>query len=91
MQQSHAVNIEWENYSGIAFESINNISTIKSLRVSDGIFPFLTTISGTLSRKIRKGFFTIALIGVILGMYQDMFRFRSLIICGMACRAGKIK
>lgn len=74
VQQSHAVNIEWENYSGIAFESINNISTIKSLRVSDGIFPFLTTISGTLSRKIRKRIFYYRTRGAILGMYQDMFR-----------------
>lgn len=42
--QSHVCNLEWENFNGASFESVNNISLIQSLRIGDKIFPFLKKI-----------------------------------------------
>ncbi len=72
--QSHIVNLEQENFSGMAFESINNISIIKSLRIGEKIFPFLSKISQRLSAKIRKRIYLYRIRAGILNLYQEFFR-----------------
>jgi len=74
VQQGHIVNLEVEKYSGIRFESINNIYIIKALRVGKKIFPFIDRISHRLSKKIKKRIFFFRLRGGVLNLYQDFFR-----------------
>lgn len=72
--QSHICNLEWENFSGISFESINNISIIKSLRIGGKIYPFLIKISQRLSEKIKKRIFYFRIRASSLNLYQEFFR-----------------
>lgn len=74
VRQSHVVNLEWENFNGIAFESINNISLVKSLRIGDKIFPFLTTIGDRLTSKIKKRIYYYRIRAGALNIYQEFFR-----------------
>lgn len=72
--QSHIVNLEQENFSGMAFESINNISIVKSLRIGERIFPFLEKISQRLVEKTRKRIYLYRMRAGILNLYQEFFR-----------------
>lgn len=73
-QQSYRVNLEWEQFNGTSFESINNISIVKSLRIGEKIFPFLEKISERLTKKIRKRVFLYRMRSGILSIYQELFR-----------------
>ncbi len=77
--QSHLVNIEQENFNGVSFESINNISVIKSLRIGEKIFPFIDRISFKLLGKIKKRIFYYRMREGILNLYQEFFRL--LLVC----------
>ncbi len=72
--QSHICNLEWENFNGVAFESVNNISIVKSLRIGERIFPFLLKISQNLSAEIKKRIYYFRRRGIILNIYQEIFR-----------------
>jgi len=75
VKQAHVTNLEWEKFNGIAYESINNISTIKSLGIGKGIYPFLIKISKKLKEKIKKRIQHFRVRGGILSLYQETFRF----------------
>lgn len=79
VEQSHVVNLEMEKFSGLAFEAINNISTVKSLRLGEKIFPFLVSVSEVLYEQIRKRIYFYRVRTCILDIYQEFFR---LIIVG---------
>ena len=72
--QSHIVNVEYENFEGVAFESVNNISIVKSLRIGEKIFAFLADISKKLYEKIRVRIYYYRLREGILNLYQESFR-----------------
>ncbi|MBT4277145.1 ABC transporter ATP-binding protein [Candidatus Falkowbacteria bacterium] len=74
VDQAHICNLEWENFSGISFESINNISIVKSLRIGEKIYPFLVKISQRLSEKIKKRIFYFRIREGSLNLYQEFFR-----------------
>ncbi len=74
VQQSHVVNLELENFSGIAFESINNISIIKSLRIGGKLSPFILQVSRRLIKKIHKRIYFYRMRSGILNLYQEFFR-----------------
>lgn len=71
--QAHKANIEWEKFSGITFESINNISIVKSLRIGDKITPFINKASHKLIKEIKKRVSQFRIRGGILGLYQELF------------------
>ena len=72
--QEHLVNLEWEDFNGVAFESINNISIIKSLRIGEKIFPFLVDISQRLAKEIKKRIYYYRMREGMLNLYQELFR-----------------
>ncbi len=51
---SREVNIEEENFSGLLFEGINNIKTIKVMSMANTIEGYLSKIGTELFQKIRK-------------------------------------
>lgn len=71
---SHLVNLEEEQYSGMAFESMNNIAVVKSLPIADRIFSFLRQITSRLVKKIQKRILYYRIRSVSLGLYQEVFR-----------------
>jgi len=74
VHQSHLTNLEWENFNGIAFESINNISLVKSLRIGEKIFPFLVSIGNRLTSKIKNRIYYYRVRAGTLNLYQEIFR-----------------
>jgi ABC-type multidrug transport system fused ATPase/permease subunit len=74
VQQSHIVNLEQENFTGFGFETINNISIVKSLRIGNALLPILEKIGKMLAQKIRKRIYFYRMRAGILNLYQECFR-----------------
>ena len=73
-KQSYITNVEWEKFSGSAFESINNISTIKSLNLGKRISFYLVQVARRLKGEIKKRIIWFRTRQVALNMYQEFFR-----------------
>lgn len=89
--QSHKANVEWENFGGIIFEAINNISIIKSLRIGDKILPFITKISRKLFREIKKRVYYYRMRGGVLNLYQEFFRLGIVAFTGWQILQGNLE
>jgi len=74
IHSAHTCNIEWEKFEGIAFESINNIVIVKSLKIGKNIFSFLKKISKKLSKKIYKRIYKFRIRECVLNLYAEFFR-----------------
>lgn len=72
--QSHLVNLEQEKFTGFTFESINNISVVKSLKIGKKLLPFISEISISLFNKIKKRIYLYRIRTGILNFYQEFFR-----------------
>jgi len=74
VHQSHLTNLEWEKFNWTAFESVNNISIIKSLKIGDKISIFLNKIDKILRKRVHKRIYYYRLRALTLYLYQEFFR-----------------
>lgn len=72
--QSYKANLRWEEFNGTLFEAVNNISTIKSLGIWDGIMKLLTSSAQRLMEAIRLRVFWFRTRGASLNLYRELFR-----------------
>lgn len=79
VKQAHVVNVEWEKFEGVSFESINNISTIKALGISRNIMPFLKKNSLKLFHELRTRIKFFRIREGFLNTYQDLFKLSILV------------
>lgn len=71
--QLRIVNIEWEKFDGFSFETLNNISTIKSLGIAKNIMPYLENLGRKLYEGMRICVKYFRIREGILGVYQGLF------------------
>lgn len=71
--QEHIVNTKFEDLSGITFESLNNILTIKALAFDQVVMKFITKQVKTLLEEIRKRIFYYRLQSGTLNLYAHLF------------------
>jgi ABC-type multidrug transport system fused ATPase/permease subunit len=74
VRQAYKANLQWENFSGIAFEGINNIFILKALRIGEKMVPFIKKVSKKLIKEINKRIFYFRLREAVLNLYQEFFR-----------------
>lgn len=72
--QSKLVNIAWEEFDGFSFETLNNISTVKSLGIEKNILPYLENYGRKLYKNIRLRIKYFRTREGILNVYQELFR-----------------
>lgn len=73
MRQEKLVNKAFENLSGITFESLNNIHTIKSLAISWGVNATINLHISELIQKIKKRIFYYQSQGSMQILYQSIY------------------
>lgn len=73
-RQANVTNIEWEKMEGVTFEAVNNINTIKSLYLGEGILSYLKQTAKKLSEEIRKRVYYFRVRQSTLDIYQEFFR-----------------
>ncbi|MCB0320436.1 MAG: ABC transporter ATP-binding protein, partial [Bdellovibrionales bacterium] len=81
-RQSTVVNIQFESFSGLAFQVINNIFTVKALRLNDYLLPVLKDQCVHLFEEIRKRIQYFRLRAAVLNIFQEMAR---ILIVGFTC------
>lgn len=74
VQQGNIANREWENFEGFSFESINNISIIKSLSIWKNAFSVLEASSKKLLQAICNRIYYYQIRNVLLSVYKEIFR-----------------
>lgn len=74
-RQEKIVNIKNEAFSGITFESLNNIQTIKSLGIDQGIFQVVVKQAAILKEEIRKRILYFRIQSGALETYYVVFEF----------------
>jgi subfamily B ATP-binding cassette protein HlyB/CyaB len=74
-QQEEIVNQSYENLSGLTFESLNNIHTIKSLAIDQGIIQTVSKQLTDLIRQIKKRIFLFQSRSGILNLFEVLFEF----------------
>lgn len=67
-------NIEWETFQGVAFESVNNIRTIKSLNIGQKYFLYLKRVSRVLMARIKERISRFRFRSGVLNIHQELFR-----------------
>jgi len=67
-------NVQWEEFSGRAFESVNNIQTVKSLNLGRYFIGYLTRQSHILMQAIKKRIQWFRFRGASLNLHQEFFR-----------------
>lgn len=78
-RQERLVNAKNETFSGITFESLNNIQTIKSLGIDQGILRIVRSQVVELKNEIRKRILYFRVQSGVLETYYVVFEF--LVIC----------
>lgn len=73
-KQSHIANIKWEEFDGLDFEAVNNISTIKSLGISRSIMHILRNCGERLYKEVKKRIFWFRTRSAVLNLYREIFR-----------------
>ncbi|QQR55055.1 ABC transporter ATP-binding protein [Candidatus Peregrinibacteria bacterium] len=73
-QRSLECNVEWEQYEGVLFESVNNIATIRSLGFWKPIMAWLQRRSVTLYATIRRRIFWYRTRSATLNLWREAFR-----------------
>ncbi len=91
IKQEHVVNLEWEKFSGIVFEAVNNIFLIKALDIGKRILPVMKTISTNLMKEIRKRILYFRSRNGILNVYQELFRILILSVAVYQILNGKLE
>jgi len=71
--ETYKTNIKWEDFDGVVFESVNNISTIKALGVWRSIMSWLKKSSKSLSEQITTRVFWYRMRSGVLNVYQNLF------------------
>lgn len=71
--QERIVNKKFEDLSGITFESLNNILTIKSLAFDQGIIAVVNKQVKTLIEELRKRIFYYRFQSAVLNLYYFLF------------------
>ena len=75
IKQEKLVNKAFENLSGVTFEALNNIQTIKSLSIDRGVNASVTLQIQELIKKIKKRIFFYQSQGSFQNIYQSFFFF----------------
>jgi len=71
---AHAVNIQDEHVSGLAFELVNNIRTVKVLGMFRALRVVLDDAFTELNIRLRKRIFWFQMRGGVLGLWGNLFR-----------------
>ncbi|MFT7184386.1 MAG: ABC-type multidrug transport system fused ATPase/permease subunit [Oceanicoccus sp.] len=72
-RETYKTNIEWEEFDGVVFESVNNIATIKALGVWRSIMTWLESSSKRLNKQIKERVFWYRIRSGVLNLYQVVF------------------
>ena len=75
MRQERIVNKAFENLGGVTFEALNNIQTIKSLSIDEGINKVVTRHISLLVQKIKRRIFLYQSQNGAQLMYESLFLF----------------
>ncbi len=73
-RESLATNVEWENFEGVLFESVNNVSTIKALGLGKSIMNWLETGLQRLYKQIKRRIFWYRARSGALNLYRELLR-----------------
>lgn len=73
-KQSHVVNVKWEEFTGLGFEMMSNIATLKSLGIGKNLLRFLNAVSKKLFEEIKLRVRYYRTRQIILNIYQELFR-----------------
>jgi ABC-type multidrug transport system fused ATPase/permease subunit len=80
--QEKVVNKGFENLGGITFESLNNIQTIKSLSIDEGIKTIVEKHAVGLISEIKKRIFYFQSRNGVLFFYENLFQFLGIAFLG---------
>lgn len=89
VQQEQVVNKAFEDLSGITYESLNNIQTIKALSIDQGVISAVSRHIVSLIQKIRRRILLFQSQGGILLMYQSLFEFAVIAVLTWGIVNGK--
>ncbi len=74
-RHAHLVNVQSEEVVGVGFEAINNVQTVKVLRMQSGILKNIKRSLTSLFQKIRKRIFWFRFREGVMGFIGQGFRF----------------
>lgn len=78
--QEKVVSKASENLEGLAFESLNNIHTIKSLAIDSGVVIMVRKQAKILLHKIKRRIFLYQAQGILLNSYASMYKYIVVIV-----------
>lgn len=80
IRQERIVNKVFENLSGLTFESLNNIHTIKSLAIDEGVLKLVRRITASLMQKLKLRIYYYQSQTGILLTYQAVYGFATMAV-----------
>ena len=90
-KESLLTNIEWEKFEGVAFESLNNIATIKALGLWNAIMKWLNKTSARVFHQTKIRIFWYRIRAGSLNLYREIFRQIIIIYVVLQVFAGNIE
>ena len=91
IKQERLVNKAYENLSGLTFESLNNVHTIKSLGVDKGLVRIINAKIELLFLKIKKRIYYYQSQYGLLNSYDNLFRFSTVLYLAYGVLKGSVE
>ena len=90
VHQERIVNKSSENLGGFTFESLNNIQTIKSLAIDNGVVRLVDSYARSLVKKIKKRIFLYQTRNIVLDTFASLYGFGVIVFLTLGIIHGKL-